>query len=367
MREALGIAVQPVARRSLLNRLNLEVRAGNSLTRQIIINAVGLGTGLVIAALVLVVAGVSPAALLKEFVVSIFTSPRSFSAVIVYATPLVIVGLSASIAFRALFWNIGIEGQVIFGAIGATLVANNDLGPEGIRLFTMGVAAAIGGMLWIALPALLKLKLRVNEIITTLLMNYIAFNFLLHLLYGPWKDPQSAFPHSKIYDAVERFSPLGWYKVNQSVLVALALVLLVFWLLRFSRIGYLLSFVGSNPKMARAVGIRVGGTVVFAALVSGALAGLAGFTICAGIDSRMTQSFFVGYGVSGILIAFLARNNPLGVILFSLLMAVLMVAGQSLQVFYKIPFAMVQVIQALIVVSVAASEFFVRYRIRLVD
>jgi general nucleoside transport system permease protein len=106
---------------------------------------------------------------------------------------------------------------------------------------------------------------------------------------------------------------------------------------------------------------------VVAALVSGALSGLAGFAISAGIESRMTQSFFVGYGFSGVLIGFLARNNPLAVVFFALLVAVLTVAGQSLQVFYQIPSAMVQLIQAIIVICVAASEFFIRYRVKLVE
>jgi ABC-type uncharacterized transport system permease subunit len=355
------------ARRSLFERLNLEIRNDTSLRTQLLVNLGGLVVGLSMAALVLISIGVSPSALLREFVVAIVTSPRNLSAVIVYATPLIIVGLAGAIAFRAMFWNIGIDGQVIFGALGATLVANYDIGPEAVRLPLMGLAAALAGMLWILIPIVFKLRFRVNEIISTLLMNYIAFNFLLHLLYGPWKDPQSAFPHSKLYDAAERFSPLGWQSVNQSILLAPVLVAAGVWLVRFSRTGYFIDFVAANARMARAVGIPVVTVTLVAALASGALSGLAGFTICAGIDNRMTQSFFVGYGIAGVLIAFLARNNPLGVVFFALLMAVLMVAGQSLQVFYKVPFAMVQLIQSIIVMCVAGSDFFIRHRIRFVD
>ena len=119
--------------------------------------------------------------------------------------------------------------------------------------------------------------------------------------------------------------------------------------------------------MARAVGIRVALVTLFAALASGALSGIAGFAISAGIESRMTQSFFIGFGFSGILIAFLARNNPLAIVLVALFVSMLMIAGQSLQVFYQIPFAMVQLIQAIIVICVAASEFFIRHRIRWVE
>jgi simple sugar transport system permease protein len=230
----------------------------------------------------------------------------------------------------------------------------------------MGLAAALGGAAWIVLPALLKARLNVNEIISTLLLNYVAFNLLLHLLYGPWTDPVSSFPHSRLYDDSERFARLGWHDLNASVLLAVLLVAGGIWLAFFSRFGFLLNALNANPDMARAAGVNVTRLMLVAALGSGMLAGLAGFTVTTGIDARLTQSFFVGYLFSGILIAFLARNNPLGVVFFALLVAILMVAGQSLQVFYRIPFSMVQVIQTIIVICVAASGFFIRYRIRLV-
>ena len=241
------------ARRSFFGRFNLEVRGHMSRGQQILIVSAGIFVGLAVSALLLIVSGVEPSGLLNEFVVAIFKSQRNVAAVLSYAAPLTIVGLSAAVAFKARFWNIGIEGQVIFGAIGATLVANHDVGPPAVRLVLMALAAIAAGMLWIALPLFLKLRLQVNEIIST------------------------------------------------------------------------------------------------------------------GIESRLTQSFFIGYGFSGILIAFLARNNPFAVAFFAILIAVLMVAGQSLQVFYQIPFAMVQLIQAIIVICVAASEFFIHYRLRLVE
>lgn len=355
------------SRRNLFGRINLEIRGHMPMGRQILVVAAGIVFGLFVSSLLLVASGVGLKGLVNEFVVSIFRSPRNIAAVLAYAAPLAIVGLSAALAFKARFWNIGIEGQVIFGAIGATLVANYDIGPPVTRLLLMALAAAAAGILWIALPVFLKLRLQVNEIISTLLLNYIAFNLLLHMLYGPWKDPQSAFPNSKLYDDFERLSPLGWQNLNLSVPIAVILVLLGAWLLAVSRYGFLLNFVYFNARMARALGVKIVGLTLLFGLASGALSGFAGFIISTGIESRLTQSFFVGYGFSGILIAFLARNNPFAVAFFALLIAVLMVAGQSLQVFYQIPFAMVQLIQAIIVICVAASEFFIHYRLRLVE
>jgi ABC-type uncharacterized transport system permease subunit len=352
--------------RNVFQRFNLEIREHMVAGQQAVVITAGLIVGLFISALMLIAAGVGASDLLNEFIISIFTSSRNINAVLSFSAPLIIVGLSAAIGFKARFWNIGIEGQIIFGAIGATLIANHDIGPEGFRIVLMGLGAALFGMAWIALPMVLRLKLQVNEIISTLLMNYVAFNFLLHLLYGPWKDPVTSFPNSKIYDDAERLHKMVGLDVNVSILVAVVLVIFFAWTLSASRFGYVMKFVYANSGMAKSIGVNVGVMVAIAALASGALSGIAGYTITTSVDSRLTQSFFAGYGFSGILIGFLARNNPLLVVLFSLMMAVLMVAGQTLQVFYQIPFSMIQLIQATIVICVAASEFFIHHRIRFV-
>ena len=347
-------------------RFSLEVRQDMPKAQQVWLIVAGLVAGLAIAALILMMAGVGAAALYTEFVVSIFSSPQSLSAVMVQAAPLLIVGLAAAIAFRVRFWNIGLEGQMIFGSIFCTLVAIIDLGPAPVRLVIMFLAAALGGMLWIAVPGLLRIRLNLNEIISTLLLNYVALNFLLHLLYGSWKDPRSSFPNSEQYEPAERLPLLGWENLTLALPLALVLAVVLWWLMERSRFGFFSRFAHANPKMARAVGIPLVPVTLAAVLASGALAGIGGFAISAGIEYRMTQSFFVGYGFSGILITFLARNNPLAAIPVAVLLAILFVSGQSLQVFYQIPGAMVQLIQAIIVMTVAASDFFIRHRVRLV-
>ena len=366
MSEALNSSMQDAgsdteARR--IGRFHLEVRQNVTALRTALTIASGLVFGVAISVIILIASGVPAPDLINEFVVVIFTSARNVSAVLEQAAPLIVVGLAASLAFKARFWNIGIEGQMIFGAIGATAVAMFDIGPESTRVILMALAAALGGIFWIALPTFLKLRLGINEIISTLLLNYVALNFLLHLLYGDWQDPVSSFPHSEQFEVAERLADLGWENLNWALVVAVGLTVVVWILLSVTRFGYMLNFVYANPKMAAAVGIPVTALAAAAALGSGALAGLAGFTISAGIEYRMTQSFFLGYGFSGILIAFLARNNPIGTAVVAVFVAVLMVAGQSLQVFYQIPFAMVQLIQAIVVICVAASDFFVRHRL----
>lgn len=348
---------------ALRGRLHLELRQSIGPVAKFQVLLASFLFGLLVSAIILVASGVSAGDLWNEFVVYIATSPKNLSAVLLQSVPLTIAGLAAAAAFRARFWNIGIEGQMIFGTIAATYIAIHDIGPESMRLGLMFAAAACGGTGWILLPVFLKVRLQVNEIISTLLMNYIAVNFLLHLLYGPWKDPVSAFPTSQQFDATEVLPLLGWQSLNLSLVPALLLVAVTFWLFMFSRFGFILKVLHGNSEMALSLGIRVGLMVLLAAILSGALAGICGLVISAGTENRMTQSFFVGFGFSGVLIAFLARNNPLGVVIVSLLFANLVIGGQSLQVFYQIPFAMVQLIQAIIVMCVAASEFLVRYRI----
>ena len=357
-----GRGPAPLPRRP--GRFTLEIRQHVAPWQQGAILAGGLVVGLAIAVFVLMLSGVGLGALYEEFVVSIVSSRQSISGVLVQSAPLMIVGLSAAVAFKVRFWNIGIEGQMIFGSIFATFVAIHNIGPASTRLILMLVAAALGGMAWIAIPGWLKLKIGINEIISTLLLNYVALNFLLHLLYGPWKDPRSSFPNSEQYEVIERLPLLGWESLSYTLPLALGLAIVCWWLLTISRPGFFMRFASANPRMSRAIGIPLGSVILGSALLSGALSGIAGFAISAGIEYRTTQSFFVGYGFSGILIGFLARNNPLAVIPVALFVAVLFIAGQSLQVFYQIPGAMVQLIQAIIVICVAASDFFIRHRLR---
>ncbi len=231
-------------------------------------------------------------------------------------------------------------------------------------LALMGLAACLGGMFWAVLPALLRLRLGVNEIIATLLLNYVAQNFLLHLVYGPWKDATDSFPHSAAFPVSGRLPDIDG--VGAALPIALVVALAGWWLVSGTRFGLYMRFVQANPRMAGALGVPSRKTVLISVLLSALAAGLAGFCIAAGEEGRLTQSFYSGYGFSGILIAFMARNSPLASIPVGLAIAWLFVTGQSLQVFYQIPFAMVQLIQAIIVICVAASEFAMRHRVQVV-
>lgn len=343
-------------------QLRLEMRQGMTPLRQSFILVASAGVGIVLSVLLLIFVGVDPGDLFDEFIVQNITDAQNATAVLLQGVPLICAGLSASLAFRVRFWNLGLGGQMIWGGIGATFVTFYDIGPDALHLPLMFVAAAAGGLLWIAVPLVLKLRLGVNEIITTLLLNYVAENFLLHLLYGGWQDPRDSFPHSPAYASYERMPELGG-GVNSTLILALVLAVLVWWLVRVSRAGFYMDVINANPRMARAVGVPLTLVTAGSVLLSAALSGVSGFVIVAGQEGRLTQSFYEGYGFSGVLIAFLARTNPAAAAIVALLIALLFVTGQSLQVFYQVPFSVVQLIQAIIVIAVATSEFFIRHRV----
>lgn len=325
----------------------------------IIVGAVMIGLALSFA--ILILSGVPAGDLIVDLTETV-SNAQSLHSVFQQMAPLILEGLAAAIAFRVRFWNIGLEGQAIGGAIGATAVAFYHLGPEVLRLPLMIIAAATGGAVWIVTPAILKLRLNVNEIISTLLLNYVAADFLYHLLFGAWRDPRDRFPHTPRFQTSEQF-PSFDFGLGADLCLALALVVVLFWLTSVSRIGVYMNFIRANDRMARAVGVPSMAVTTLAVLASGALAGLGGLLLI-GQEGRLTENFYAGYGFSGILIAFLARNNSIAIVLVSFLVAILFDAGRTLQVFNQIPFAMVQLIQAIVVMWVAASEFIIRYRVR---
>ena len=367
MRDAAMIALDtsavppPKPPRHGIGRFTLDIRQTISPWKQAAIIGGSLAIGLAISVLILDLAGIAPVELARELA-GVFNAD-SLRAVLVRAAPLILVGLSAALAFRIGFWNLGLEGQMIFGGIFATAVSIYNIGPESTRVVVMGLAASIGGTAWVLLAYWMKIRFRVNEIISTLLMNYIASYFLLHLLYGAWQDSRTAFPQSSQYRPFERLSEIG-YGVNSAVLVALAIVVVAAWAVHLSRAGFYMRFISANTNVATVVGVPVRIISLLVIAASGAAAGIAGFVNVTSQEGRLTQSFFDGYVFSGILIAFLSRNDPIVVVFVGFLLAVLFIAGQALQVFYQIPFTMVQLVEAIIVIAVASSEFLIRHRIR---
>ena len=355
-------AAKPSFRYPRFGRILLEIRLEVTPARRFIVIGCSILLGLAISAAILIAIGTPPKALWEEFVLDTLSDRQNLRGVWFLAGPLTFIGLAAAIAFRTGFWNLGLEGQMIWGGIAGTCVSLYHVGPELGRLFVMLAVAALAGSLWVALSLFLKARFSVNEIISTLLLNYVASYFLIYLLYGPWLDPRDGFPHSPSYASFERLPDLpgGFSSV---VALALAAALLISWLFHATRIGMYVRFVNDNPLAALVIGVPIGAVSLFAILLSGAMAGFGGEAILTGTEGRLTYTYFPGYGFSGVLIAFLARNNPIAVVIVATLVAVLFVAGQNLQIFFQVPGSMVQVIEAIMVFSVASAEFLLRHRL----
>lgn len=351
------------AERLSLGRINLEMRQSIRPAKHALFIAISLAVGLGLSAIVLMLNGMELSSIFDEFVMATFFDGQGIGAVLVQASQLVLVGLAAALAFRVRFWNIGLEGQIIWGGIGAAFVALFHIGGEGYRLPLMLIAACLCGALWILLPTVLRLRLSVNEIISTLLLNYVAFEFLQHLLYGAWQDKRDGFPHSPQFLPADRLPLLGWERLDWSLPMGLIVAGLAWWLMSRSRFGTYMKFVNANDRMGLAVGVPIRFVTFASVLLSGAIAGAAGFSMVAGQEYRLTLTFWEGYGFSGIVIAFLGRNHPIVVTVIAFLMAGLHVASQNLKVFYSIPGSILPLIEAIIVMAVAGSEFLIRYRV----
>jgi len=325
----------------------------------------GIATGLLCCAAFLVGFGVPAGDLSDQFVTSVFGSLAGLDQTLTRAISLTLVSLSVALCLRVRFWNIGADGQVWLGAIAATAISFYQVGPWFLRLPLMLAAAAAGGAAWCGVAALAKVRLRADEVITTLLLNYVAYLLAQHLLYGAWRNPDDSFPMSPSFASTERLPNFGSLHLHAGLLVALAAVAACWWLCRYSRFGLLFDAVAENRLAARALGIPVGRMTLLAACLAGGLSGLAGFSIAAGEEHRLTQFIGSGYVFPSIAIAYLGRSDPLGVLAASLGIAGLYTAGDSLKAFYQLPDTVVVTMEAFLLLTVAAFDVFVRYRIGL--
>ncbi len=323
----------------------------------------GILTGLLVSTLFLLTQGMGLSDLLDQFVLYTLGSAEGLDQTLTRSIALILVGLSVAVCLRVKFWNIGVEGQIWAGALAATGVVVYHIGPASLRLEIMLLAAMLGGAFWCAVCAAARLYLRANEVITTLLMNYVASMLAQQLLYGAWRNPADSYPVSVTFTHDERLSLLGFGHVHAGIFIALGAALFCWWLCAFSRLGIMAKAVAANPVAARAVGIPVGRVILLMTALAGALSGIAGFSIVAGQEYRLTE--FVGndFIFPSIVVAYLARANPLGVVVAAIAIAALYTAGDSLKAFFQLPGATVLAIEAVLLFCVSCFEFLLRYRL----
>ncbi|MCW1839804.1 ABC transporter permease [Prosthecomicrobium hirschii] len=283
------------------------------------------------------------------------------------ATPLILTGLAAAIAFRARLYNIGAEGQLYLGAVAAVAVGSGRFdGPPALMIAAVLIAGAVAGALLMLGPTLMKVKLGADEVVTTLLLNFIVILFVQIMIEGPMKDPMSlGWPQSEpIIDSAALPKLIEKTRVHAGLIVALVAALGVHVFLAHTVPGFRIRAVGANPAAARFAGMSVTGTMLLVGALSGALAGLAGVGEVAGLKGYLTNNLSPGYGYAGIVVAMLAGLSPLGVVLAAFFVAAVFVGADSMSRGINVSSYIANLIVALALISVLVSGVVTRWRIR---
>ena len=324
-----------------------------------------LAFSLAVSAVMLVLQDKPPLTALGLLFTGAFGSIWALQDSLIKAIPIFLCSLGVAIAFRLQVWNIGAEGQYALGAIGATWVALRFPAlPWYVLLPAMLGAAIVGGGAWGLIPALLKLHLRANEIIVTLMFNYLAALGLDYLVYGPWKDPVSfGFPMTVEFPPAAIVGKIGSSGLNWGIVLCLFSGVGIWIFFRFTRLGFELRASGENIRAARYAGLPYNRLVVLAMILSGALAGTAGFLEASATINRLQPSIMVGYGYTAIIVAWLARLNPVYIGAAAFLLAGFRVGLESLQLDLQVPAAFGGIMEGMILLTVLAGSFFIDYRL----
>jgi ABC-type uncharacterized transport system permease subunit len=354
-------------------RLKLEPRLAAPRWLPLTVSLGAIIVALILGAIVLELVGGNAWAAYRHIARNAFGSLGVLSDTLVKATPLILVGLALSVAFRMKLWNIGAEGQFYLGAFGASLVVLGGLisetTPSWLALTLMALSGILFGALWGFVPGYLKARFGVNEIITTLMMNYIAVAWNNYFIFGVWSEGgfqmSPTFPRNtwlpRLTDYGREFPILRGLTTHLGLVLALLAAVLVWYILYRSRWGYEIRLIGDNPRAARYAGLNTTRNIILVMMLSGGLAGLAGMAEISGVVHRLQGAISPGYGFTAIIVAWLAKLNPWLVIIVSILFGGLILAGREIQ-----PAGVPRLIQGLILFCLIASEVLLRYRIRLV-
>ena len=316
-----------------------------------------LGLALLAGGLIIQASGKDALAAYRVLFDSALGSERAIANSLLAATPLIFTGLATLIAFRAGIFNVGVEGSLYVGAFAAAWIGFTFTSWPGILLPLAAFGAAgLVGALWAWLPGYLKARLRVDEVVTTIMLNYVAILFTTYLVTGPFLVPGMAnamslevAPQAQLARIVPRSQ---W---NDSFWVALLCFLVVFWLLRRGTLGYEIRAIGSNSLFARWSGIPVGHVIIRVMLISGFIGGLAGAGQVLGVHYRFVAGFSRGLGFDGIVVALVGRNSPLGALLAALFLGALRNGGSTMELFTRIPRDLIDIVQALIIFFLAVE------------
>lgn len=322
---------------------------------------------LIVGSILFLMLGVDPGKAMYIFFIEPLASSYGWSELAVKAGPLILIALGLAVGFRAKLFNIGAEGQLTMGAIfggGIAILFHEQMG--GWILPLMVLMGALGGALWGAIPALLKTHFNAEETLTTLMMNYIALFVLLYLVNGPWRDPDGMnFPQSVMFnDSSTLPLIMDGTRINASLYITLFAVLLFWVFMRKSLTAYKLEVSGQAPLAAKYAGFSSSKAIWMSLVISGTMAGIAGICEVAGPIGQLNPNLSPGYGYAAIIVAYLGRLNPLGIVLSGCFMALIYLGGEMAQMQLQLPVAITGIFQGLLLFFLLASDALIENRYR---
>ena len=330
-----------------------------------------LAAGMVAIGLIFILCGVDPFFAFKKIFSGSFGSIFGFKETITKAIPLILIGGGLAVVFKAKFWNIGAESQLLMGAIFGTWVGLNwgPALPAAVIVPLMFLAGFFGGALWGLIPAILKLRFAINEVISTLMLNYICAEFLTLLIVGPWKSQKKfGFPYTDDLPDSAILSLLPGSRIHTATLILAVVAVVVLTIVIYkTRFGYEVRVIGENPDAAKYAGIDFSRTTMLIMVISGGMAGLAGVGEAAGIHHYLSypDSISSGYGFTAIIVAWLAKLNPFYVIFSGIFFAGILVGGDAIQISLGLPAATVDVFNGTLLIFLIMGDFFTKNKVRL--
>jgi len=347
----------------------IEKRKKYSIKQNLIIIIISIFLSLFISSLIFSLRGINPFFALYKIIFSSFGSLYGIKETITKAIPLMLCGIGLSIAFKGKFWNIGAEGQLLIGAVLATWVGlfiGKNL-PSIILIPLMFLAGFVGGGLVALIPALLKVRFNTNEVISTLMLNYIIEQYVQYLVYGPWKGKtQYGFPYTDNLPPNALLPIIKGSRIHYpTLIIAIILSILIFFLLFRTKLGYEIRVIGENPLSAKYAGIDYVKVILIMMFLSGGIAALAGVGEIAGIHKHLTYPSQISseYGFTAIIVAWLAQLNPLLVIVTSLFFGGILVGGDVIQTSFGFPFATINIFNGLMLVFISIGYFLIEYKV----
>ncbi len=347
-------------------RLRLEPRERTPVWMNLLLPVIAVAATLVLSSGLIVAAGAEVIPAYSALFAGAFGSPFNSVETVVKAAPMVFTGLAVAVAFRAKFWNIGAEGQLRAGAMAAAFIGGLEGLPVWLLAPLMIVGGAVAGGLWASVPATLKVRYQVDDVVATLMLNFVMFYAMMALLDGPWKDPLSGYPDSPDIRMDAEFPILiERTRLHLGVVLAFTCSILVWLLMSRTTLGFAIRAVGENARAAAHAGISVKRVVFVTAVISGGLAGLAGVGEVAGMHYQVMASLSPGYGYTGIVVAMLARLNPLGVLPAALFFAAVATGAETMSRKTGVPVFLADIIQGASLICMLVALLFANFRVRI--